>query len=272
MSKNDIALTAPRRASMLLEARSAIDMARMVGPLVRAQLKRAASRDDLHVIVVPGFGADDYSTAPLRHYLKRRGFATEGWGLGRNLAGTNLPHSLEDLSPLWDIDAGQKPDYRGEAGVPYLCDQLTDRVRARHADIGKRIALIGWSLGGYLAREAARDLPDAVDRVITMGSPIVGGPKYTAAARYFEDKNMDLDWIEEEIQRREARPIRQPITAIYSKTDAVVHWHATLDRYSADVRHVEVNASHLGMGFNPTIWTHVLDAPQPSATGTVEAR
>jgi pimeloyl-ACP methyl ester carboxylesterase len=254
---------------MLLEARSALDMARMVGPLVRAQLGRAAARDDLHVIVVPGFGADDYSTAPLRHYLTRRGFAAEGWGLGRNLAGTNLPHSLEDLSPLWELDAARKADYRGEAGVPYLCDRLTDRVRERHADIGKPLALIGWSLGGYLAREAARDLPSAVDRVITMGSPIVGGPKYTAAARFFEKREMDLDWIEEEIQRREARPIRQPITAIYSKTDAVVHWHATVDRFSEDVRHVEVNAAHLGMGFNPTIWRHVLDALEPEAANGV---
>jgi pimeloyl-ACP methyl ester carboxylesterase len=269
MSNKETSLSAPRRANMLLEARSALDMARMVGPLVRAQLGRAASRDDLHVIVVPGFGADDYSTAPLRHYLTRRGFAAEGWGLGRNLAGTNLPHSLEDLSPLWELDAARKADYRGEAGVPYLCDRLTDRVRERHADIGKPLALIGWSLGGYLAREAARDLPNAVDRVITMGSPIVGGPRYTAAARFFEKREMDLDWIEEEIQRREARPIRQPITAIYSKTDAVVHWHATVDRFSEDVRHVEVNAAHLGMGFNPTIWRHVLDALEPEAANGV---
>lgn len=255
----------PKRVNMLLEARTAVDMARMVGPLLRAQLRRASTRDDMHVIVVPGFGADDYSTAPLRHYLKQRGFRVEGWGLGRNLAGTNLPHSLEDLSPRWRVDP--KPTYRGEAGVPYLCDRLTDRVRERYAELGKPLAIIGWSLGGYLARETARDLPEAVDRVITMGSPIVGGPKYTAAARYFEGRDMDLDWIEDEVRKREDFPIRQPITAIYSKTDAVVHWKATVDQFSKNVRHIEVNAAHLGLGFNPTVWRHVIDALQPAATG-----
>ena len=264
MNNDDIVLTTPRRASMLLEARSAIDMARMVGPLVRAQLRRTTSRDDLHVIVVPGFGTDDYSTAPLRHYLKQRGFSVEGWGLGRNLAGGNMPHTLEDLSPRWEVEP--KSEYRGEGGVPYLCDRLTDRIQERHAEIGKPLALIGWSLGGYLAREAARDLPDVVDRVITMGSPIVGGPKYTAAARFFLERDMDLDWIEDEIRKRESNPIRQPITAIYSKSDAVVHWGAAVDQFSENVRHVEVNAAHLGLGFNPTVWRHVVDALEPVAT------
>ncbi len=71
---------------------------------------------------------------------------------------------------------------------------------------------------------------------------------------------MDLDWIETEIRRRESRPIRQPITAIYSKSDAVVTWQAAIDHYSADVTHVEVDVAHLGMGFNPTVWRHILCA------------
>jgi len=92
--------------------------------------------------------------------------------------------------------------------VPYLCDHLADRVRERHEAGGEPIALIGWSLGGYLARKAARDLPHIVDRVITFGSPVVGGPKCTAAARLFRRYGMDLDWIEAEIAKRERVPIR----------------------------------------------------------------
>jgi pimeloyl-ACP methyl ester carboxylesterase len=254
----DLKLAAPKRSKMLLEARTAIDVARMVRPLVGARLRPAAERDDLFVIVVPGFGADDHSMAPLRYFLKRQGFEVEGWGLGRNLAGTNLPHTLADLSPTWDVE--EQGEYRGEASVPFLCDRLTDRVRERATELDRPVALVGWSLGGYLAREAARDLPETVDRVVTLGSPIVGGPKYTAAARYFTQRGMDLDWIEREIHRREERPIRQPITAIYSRTDAVVPWEAAVDRFSENVRHIEVNAAHLGMGFNPTIWRHVLTA------------
>ena len=260
--KTDLPTSPPNRVNMLLEARSAIDLVRMVPHLIGAQLQRRDKREDLHVIVVPGFGADDHSMAPLRHYLRKQGFLVEGWGLGRNLAGTNLPHSLDDLSASWNVTA--RDEYRGEASVPYLCDRLTERVTERHAEIGRPVALVGWSLGGYLARETARDLPDVVDRVVTMGSPIVGGPKYTAAAPYFEQRGMDLDWIEEETHRREERPIRQPITAIYSRTDAVVQWQAAVDRCNENVRHIEVNAAHMGLGINPTVWRHVIEALEPA--------
>ena len=93
-----------------------------------------------------------------------------------------------------------------------------------------------------------------------MGSPTIGGPKYTAAVDFFRKRGMDVDWIEENIRRREERAIRQPITAIFSKSDAVVSWQAAIDHHSENVRHVEVNAAHLGMGFNPTIWQQVVAA------------
>ena len=114
--------------------------------------------------------------------------------------------------------------------------------------------------GGYLAREAARDLPDKVDRVITLGSPIIGGPKYTAAAPFFMKRGLDLDWIEQEVLRRESRPIQQPVTAIYSKSDAIVSWHATVDHHNENVEHIEVDAAHVGLAFNPTVWAHIIDA------------
>ena len=151
-------------------------------------------------------------------------------------------------------------DYNGESSVPYLADRMTERVIERHEKTGMPVTLIGWSLGGYLAREAARDLPDVVERVITLGSPIVGGPKYTAAAETFRKRGQDLDLIEELIHKRESRPIRQPITAIYSKSDAIVAHGAAIDRYSENVTHIELDASHLGLAFNPTVWRHILEA------------
>ena len=248
--------SAPARLSLLLEARTVVDVATMLVPLLRA--RRKVVEPGSLVIVVPGFGSDDRYTLPLRHYLTRLGYQAEGWGLGKNLAGVDLPHTLDDLYPTWDVT--RKTDYRGEASVPYLCDRVIDRVRERHSEVARPVTLVGWSLGGYLAREAARDLPDVVDRVITMGSPTIGGPKYTAAAGYFRRRGMDLDWIESEVGKREARPIRQPITAIYSKNDAIVSWKAAIDHYSENIRHVEVNAPHLGLGFNRQVWRHVTDA------------
>jgi pimeloyl-ACP methyl ester carboxylesterase len=243
---------------MFKEVRVAVDIVRMLLPLVGAQLRRGTPPKGSPIIVAPGFGSDDRYTLPLRHYLQRLGFRVEGWGLGLNLAGVNLKHQLDDLSDGWDVTP--RDVYNGEASVPYLCDRFTDKVRERFEYFAEPITLIGWSLGGYVARETARDLPAEVCRVITMGSPTVGGPKYTAAAPFFEKRNMDMDWIEAEITKRESRPIRQPITAIVSRSDGVVSWAAAQDHYSPHVQHIEVNAAHLGMGFNPTIWRHITEA------------
>ena len=216
---------------------------------------RGADHHETPVIVLPGFGSGDRVTAPLRQFLKRSGYQAEGWGLGVNRAGIGLIEDLDDLSEHWPIDRSR--EHRGEASVPALCDRMAARVLQRSQDLGRPVALIGWSLGGYVAREVARDLPEQVACVITMGSPVVGGPKYTAAARFFRRLGQDLDWIEAEVQKRNVRPITQPITAIYSKSDAVVSWAAALDHDSPRVTHIEVNAAHMGMAFNPQIWGHV---------------
>lgn len=248
----------PKRLAFIREARAFADATRMSLPLLGAALSSRKPSTGTRVMLLPGFGADDYSMKPLQYFLERSGHAAEGWGLGRNLAGMNLDHCVDDLSEGWPVDRSRP--YNGEAAVPYLADRVVERIEARAAESGQTFTLIGWSLGGYLAREAARDLPEVVDRVITLGSPIVGGPKYTATAGTFRKRGLDLDWIEEEIEKREARPIEQPITAIYSKSDAIVDWVAAIDRRSPNVEHVEVDGAHLGLAFNPRVWRIVLDS------------
>lgn len=250
----------PSKSLLLLEARAALDFAGMLRPLLRAGIKAPAVKTDSLTIVAPGFGSGDAYTLPLRRYLKQNGISAEGWGLGTNLGGSNLPHRQEDLSPRWDFSP--RSQYRGEVAVPYLTDRFYDAVLARHEATGQTISLVGWSLGGYIAREVARELPDIVDRVVTMGAPLIGGPKYTAAAAVYRRRGTDMDWIEAEINRREltAAPIKQPITAIISKTDGIVDCNAVYDHKSPRVKHIEVDASHLGMGFNTEIWSHVLHA------------
>ena len=252
------------RPPLLFESRAAIELTRMLVPLVGSHVRKTPARSGSPIIIAPGFGADDRYTRPLRSYLRRRGYHAEGWGLGRNLAGIDIQHEYDDVPSGWQLPA--KTAYRGEGSVPLLCQRLADRLVQRHDEFGQRITLIGWSLGGCIVREAARDLPDIVDRVITLGSPVVGGPKYTSAAAFFRRRGLDLDLIETAVEAREVRPITQPITAIYSKSDAIVSWPAAIDHFSNNVRHIEVNATHLGMGFNPAIWDHIVETLESDST------
>jgi pimeloyl-ACP methyl ester carboxylesterase len=249
-------LAGPERAHAWREARALLDAGRMVLPLL-LPAGQARARRARHIIVMPGFGADDRATWPMRRYLAKLGHHVEGWGLGLNRAGIDIRHTLADLSPGWAIEPIAR--YRNEGSVPMLCDRMAERVRQRHAELGgPPLTLVGWSLGGVVAREVARDLPEMVEEVITLGTPVQGGPKYTRAAAFFRGRGMDLDWIERGVARRESTPIRAPITAIASPTDAVVGHAATFDRHSPRVRHVDVDAAHLGLVFNPTVWREIV--------------
>ncbi|MEO0424135.1 MAG: alpha/beta fold hydrolase [Pseudomonadota bacterium] len=265
MSAASQPLRPPGRIGLIGESRTALDLLTMLGPLAKAQLlPRRAREHPRTVVAVPGFGADDRFLAPLRHYLGRHGYDATGWGLGRNLAGVNMRHELKDISAAWPIEP--REPYRGEGGVPYLCERFIEALRERHANDDRPLTLIGWSLGGYIAREAARDLPQLVEQVITLGAPTIGGPKYTLAAPFFSRRGMDLDWIEAVIERREQHPIHQPITAIYSRSDGIVRWQASLDSHSPNVRHVQIPSAHLGLIFNPRVWREVLRALDAHAT------
>ncbi len=177
------------------------------------------------VMVLPGFGAGDTSTLVLRAYLGFLGYRVRGWSLG--------------------VNTGEV-----RALLPRILTTVADMAEAA----GAPVRLIGWSLGGVLAREVARERPDLVGRVLTLGSPVIGGPKYTAAGRTFRKRGVDLDALEAEVESREATPIRVPITAIWSRADGIVAWQACVDRRSPDVENVEVRATHLGLGFAADVY------------------
>lgn len=180
------------------------------------------------VLTVPGFGAGDASMSPLRAYLNRIGHRSSGWGQGRNGG---------------DVD-GHLP-------------ALVERVEAAAERAGESVDIIGWSLGGVLAREVARDVPHAVGRVFTYGTPVVGGPRFTRAAAAYGDAR--IRQIEVRIAEREQTPIRTPVTAIYSRRDGIVAWEACIDRNGHDVEHHEVRSSHVGMGVDPDVWHIIAD-------------
>ncbi|MEM9183526.1 MAG: alpha/beta fold hydrolase [Pseudomonadota bacterium] len=251
-------LSPPTKPQLLLESRAALDVLRMMPVLAGARLNAPKDNAGQPIMVIPGFGSGDSYTRPLRYFLKRLGYPAVGWGLGRNLGGLDVDHQQSDVSERWNMP--RLEPYRREAGVPYVIDRLVERVTEFHREFDRPVTLIGWSLGGFMAREVARDFPELIDQVITMGSPTVGGPKYTAAADWFRQRKINLDWIERETAKRESTPISVPITAIVSRSDAIVGWGAAQDPTSPNVRHIEVSASHLGMGFNPTIWRHIREA------------
>jgi pimeloyl-ACP methyl ester carboxylesterase len=106
-------------------------------------LLAASARGDGHtVLVMPGLGASDVSTRPLRGFLKSLGYDVHGWGLGRN-----------------------------EGPTTRMLDGLGRRFLDLHARRGEGVTLVGWSMGGIFARRLARLNPGSVRQVITLGSP-----------------------------------------------------------------------------------------------------
>ena len=95
---------------------------------------------------------------------------------------------------------------------------------------------------------------EIVRGVVTLGSPVIGGPKYTRAAGFYRNVlKQDLDEIERSVDARNQIPIQVPLTAIYSKRDKVVQWEACIDDFNEHCEHIEVDASHLTLGFDPKV-------------------
>lgn len=186
--------------------------------------------ESLPVVLLPGLGGSPSSMFFVSQALRRRGHRTFGWGQGRN-----------------------------KGDVPALLPKVIERFEAVAERFGQPVVAVGWSLGGYLAREAARDRPDLVRKIITMGSPVVGGPAYTTTAKWYRARGVDVGEICSLVAERYAVPLEVPTVALYSKRDGVVAWQACIDEWSPRVRHVEVGATHLGMGISSEVLRVVVD-------------
>ena len=192
--------------------------------LARAQLEAAPRGAGEPVLVLPGMGVGDLSTLTLRRYLRRRGFDARGWRLGRH-----------------------RPE------VPRTLLRALPRLEAFAAESGRAVALVGWSLGGLVARELARLRPDLVRRVITLGTPVVGGFKPTAIAGLFRLQGWDLDEVERLLAEAERTPLRVPITAIWSRRDGIVAWPACVERATPGAENLEATSCHWGLGLDPDV-------------------
>lgn len=196
------------------------------------RLATAPRGDGRPVFLIPGYQGSELSMAPLKSFLARLGYHVEDWGLGRN--GGSVDRDVERFTAL--------------AGEHF---EENDR---------QPLTLIGWSLGGIIARETARISPDLVREIITMGTPLIGGPKYTAVgARYAQSENLRLDAFEKEVHARNSQGLKQPLTVLYSPRDGIVSPEVAKDIYNPQARNIRVDGGHIGLGFNPKVWRIIAD-------------
>ncbi len=187
-------------------------------------LRRAPRGDGQPVLLLPGFTAGDASTTPLRRYLKRQGFGAHPWLLGRN------------VGPGSGVREGMK--------------ERVEELASRYA---QKVSIVGWSLGGVYARELAKQLPDHVRQVVTLGSPFADVGRASNASRLFRRIGRSDSAPRSDFARSLREPPDVPSTSIFTKTDGVVHWRACLEPETDHTENIEVVGSHCGLGLNPVV-------------------
>ena len=123
-----------------------------------------ARRGDGHaVLVLPGWLTGDPTTAPLRFLLRALGHNVSGWSLGRN---------------------------RGPTGR--IVRELRSRLDRLYRSSGRRVSLVGWSLGGLYAQELARAAPGSIRGIVTLGSPVTRRAPWVRTASDIVDRGTRL--------------------------------------------------------------------------------
>ena len=222
-------LRAPGLGLLLAEVRGIFEFnaSLLLSPL----LMRAPRGEGHPVLTLPGFLASDLSMAPMRKYLRELGHDTYAWQMGRNIG-----------------------------GVSRMRAALRDRLAEIHAATGRKVSVVGWSLGGVYARDLALQAPEMVRCVVTLGSPFANDIRATNATRLYEALSGEAVEDNSELRTAIAGDLPVPTTSIYSRSDGVVNWHTCLLRPSASAENIEVHlASHIGLGVNAAALWAVAD-------------
>ncbi|MGH8528577.1 MAG: esterase/lipase family protein [Nevskiales bacterium] len=235
-------IRAPSLALLLLEGRALWELGAYyaAGPILR----RAPRGDGHPVLVMPGLAATEVSTRPLRAFLRHRGYRAHDWKQGRNI---------------------------GDLG---LLEPLQERLHALRKQKGCKVSLIGWSLGGIYARELAKQSPDDVRLVITLGSPFVGDGNSNARRVYeFLSGRRSESADDRAIRIRLRQPPPVPTTSIFTRSDGIVAWQSCIEQDTPLTENIEVSGSHSGLGHNPLALYAVADRlAQPEGQWTPFAR
>src|SRR5512136_670459 len=150
MAKREAFVGKPRLLHQMLEPRALLEMASL--PLNLPMLARTPRGDGHPVLLLPGFMADEGTLVVLKLFLENRGYEVQTWGFGRNVGFSNR-HATA----------------------------LEQKVRYMHHRSGRKVSLVGWSLGGMFAMYGAHRAPECVRSVITLGSPVSFDPKGSQA-------------------------------------------------------------------------------------------
>ena len=186
------------------------------------------------VVIFPGLGGDGKSVATLRAHCRALGYNAFDWGQGFN------------TGPKGDLDDWL---HTMQSQVAHL---LTDH--------SQQATLIGWSLGGLYAREIGKLMAPRIRQVITMGTPFNAEADHTNAGWLFRLLGGNSPVMDRALSQRLRTPPPMRTTSIYSRSDGVVAWQTCRhDKVSHLVHDIEINSSHVGMGWNRDVLAVVAD-------------
>jgi pimeloyl-ACP methyl ester carboxylesterase len=180
------------------------------------------------VMLLPGFGAHPVRMRRLLRGLGAAGHRAHEWGLGFNL--------------------GPTPE-----NFAFLLGRLTALAKSE----GEPVVLIGWSLGGLFARELAKQRPETVAGVITLGSPFSGDRRANNAWRAYQfvtGHRVDEPPVPGDFAIKP--PV--PTIALWSPRDGIVAPRSACGWPGERDRAVALRCNHLGFANDPAVIAEVL--------------
>ena len=229
---------APHVLHSMTEWRALLELATL--PTMLPALMAAPHGDGHPVLLLPGFMGDESTLFALKWFLQDRGYAVQTWGFGRNV-GFHARHA----------------------------QALEQKIRYLHHKSGRKVSLVGWSLGGVFALYGAHQATECVRSVITLGSPLSIDPEgsrspATVKALYRMIAH-PLGPVAHVMQprakkMREMTPPPLPMSCLYTISDGVVPpQEATIAGDPALHENIRVTGSHTGLGFNAMVLCIVAD-------------
>jgi len=222
--------------------RSGVEASRLLFQL--RQLIKEAPRGDGHpVLALPGYGGGDGSMALIRYYLKKIGYKAYSLELG-----VNFEPPEERIMRVEHAN-----NFRTK-----MTKLVVKRIEEIRRETGKKVSLVGWSMGGLYAVDASQQVPKWVRQAITLGAPY-GDPRSTSTFALLRWLNRSTVPIEEQdfsvwLDKRVLRTQRVPIKVVYSEKDGIIASEAARLETHPCVEYFEVDSSHVGFAVNPEVF------------------